>query len=444
MFKKTLIQLTLINAALLILMLALLGGTIYFYEKSITFRNSDTILKNATPARVFVMRGPSRMPGAVDPGMHDPRLVGAIMDKNNNPLVSSFGNLLSDDETKQFFKPLMTSANDKIIEKKAHGSYYHVLSRTLELNSGSFTVIYGIDVSPEMNLLHTLLSIILYGLAIGAALSLVAGYYLARRALRPIQNAWDKQNRFVADASHELRTPLSILQLKIEGLLKQPRRRIQDTGEDIAVMLDETRRLSKLVGNLLTLARSDANRLEVSLKPLDLVSVLEKVSEPFSEMAELEEKSFSLKKDSASIMILADEQRIHQLLVILLDNAMKFTPKGGRIIVTCDKENRMARLSVSDSGLGIAEADLPHVFDRFFQADTSRTGQKGTGLGLSIAEWIANKHSGKIEVSSTLHKGTTFTVHLPLVKKENETKRLTSGDSLHQYKIEGEDTDDKS
>ena len=106
---------------------------------------------------------------------------------------------------------------------------------------------------------------------------------------------------------------------------------------------------------------------------------------------------------------------------------MKFTPKHGRIVVSCTREGRSAILTVSDSGVGIAEKDLPHVFDRFFQADTSRSDQRGTGLGLSIAQWIVEKHRGRIDVHSKQGMGTTFTVRLPLIRKEDSTRKLISG-----------------
>lgn len=423
MFRKTLIQLTGLNTVLLILMLALLGGVIYFYEKAVTFRSADQMLSRMEPDRVFVLQGRLDGPEPADPRSRNPRVIGLIMDKDRELFLSSFGDTLTDEETITFFKPLLPGNKGTVEEKNAHGNVYHVISRTLRIQGESYTAVYAMDVSVERNLLNTLLSIIIYGLLTGAFVSVIVGYFLARGALRPIQKAWDKQNRFVADASHELRTPLSILQLKIEGLLRRPRKKIQESGEDIAVMLGETRRLSKLVGNLLTLARSDANRLEVNLKPLDLQLMVKKVSEPFAEMAEFEGKAFRVTA-CEPLVITGDEQRIHQLLVILLDNAMKFTSAEGHISVRADKDGKMARLSVSDSGVGISEADLPHVFDRFFQADASRSDERGTGLGLSIASWIVARHHGKIDVTSAINQGTTFTVRLPL-EKDVTAKQLT-------------------
>jgi len=432
LFRRTLIKLTILNSILLILLLSILSGTIYFYEQGVTFRDSNKMLRDAFSGKVkLFLRDPmqGQGQGAMVQRLRDnPRLRWVITSSTNNQIVSSMDAYPGTEEAKNFFKPFLKTTSGTIVEKKAHGNYYHLLVKTGKVDGQSLKIIFSVDVTPEKNLLNTLSMIIVYGLIGGAIVSVIVGYFLARYALRPVEKAWDRQNRFVADASHELRTPLSIIQLKIEGLLRQPRQKVQEVGEDIAVMLDETRRLSKLVGNLLTLARSDANRLEVSLAPLDLSAVLKKVTEPFSEMAEFEEKSFRLDGAGDPIYINGDEQRVHQLLVILLDNAMKFTPKGGKIAVNCTRENKYARLTVSDSGCGISEQDAKHIFDRFYQVDSARTGQKGTGLGLSIAEWIVAKHRGKIDVESELGKGTTFNVRLPLVKNEPEQQEGEKAD----------------
>ncbi|SFG20436.1 sensor histidine kinase [Sporolactobacillus nakayamae] len=434
LFRKTLIKLTILNAALLILLLGILSGTIYFYEQSVTFRDSNKMLKDAASGKM-PHRSPMRGQDAVDQQRlrTNPRLSWVLTNSSDEQIESSMDTYLGTEGAKNFFKPFLKVTAGSTVEIKVGKTYYHLHAQKGKLLNGkTVKIIFGVDVTPEKNLLNTLRSIILYGLIIGALVSIVVGYFLARRALRPIEKAWDRQNRFVADASHELRTPLSIIQLKIEGLLRQPRQKVQEVGEDIAVMLDETRRLSKLVGNLLTLARSDSNRLEINLAPLDLSAMLKKVTEPFAEMADFEEKSFTLDGADDPIYINGDEQRVHQLLVILLDNAMKFTPKGGAITVDCSRENKYARLSVSDSGCGISDEDLPHIFDRFYQVDSARSGQKGTGLGLSIAEWIVQKHRGKIEATSAVDEGTTFIVRLPLLKNEPEDqKEVHEGDKTN-------------
>lgn len=441
MFRKTLIRLTVLNSAILICLLSLLGGTIYYYEKTVLFQSSDQILNHAA-ASVSQLENGSPVQHR-DPIVRDPRLIFAILNQNNGLLFSNRGAALDT----AMMKPFLTKTTGSIVEKKVEGYYFHILAAKINTDKTVLTVYYIVNVDAERNLLNTLLSIILGGLTIGTLVSIVLGFMLARQALRPIRKAWDKQNRFVADASHELRTPLSIIQLKTEGLLRQPRRQIRETGEDISAILSETRRLSRLVGSLLTLARSDANRLEMSLAPFDLRPMLARVTEPFAEMAEFDEKTFKIERGDQPILIIGDEQRIHQLLVILLDNAMKFTKKGGKIMVSCTRENRMAKIMVSDSGIGISEKDLPHIFDRFFQADASRTDQKGTGLGLAIAQWIVEKHRGKIEVDSRPGEGTVFTVRLPLVRKEDKTPHvLTEGEKIGQHSdVDGKgETNEKS
>jgi signal transduction histidine kinase len=425
LFRKTLIKLTILNSILLILLLSLLSGTIYFYEQGVLFRGSDQLVRQAAAEfNKQNTRGPEHP--------RDIRVPIIILDSKNNVLTSMPTDIMDTESMKPFLVKKMGVITDKNV-KWLRGRYFRVLAKTITVDQQKLNVYFINNVDPQRSLLNTLRMIILTGLAIGAIVSIIVGYFLARRALRPIEKAWDRQNRFVADASHELRTPLSIIQLKIEGLLRQPRQKVQEVGEDIAVMLDEMRRLSKLVGNLLTLARSDSNRLEINLAPLDLSAMLKKVTEPFAEMADFEEKEFKLAGVEDSIYINGDEQRIHQLIVILLDNAMKFTPKNGTIAVTCARENKYARLTVSDSGCGISDEDLPHIFDRFYQVDSARTGQKGTGLGLSIAEWIVQKHRGKIEATSAVGGGTTFIVRLPLLKNEPEDRK-----EVH----EGETTDD--
>lgn len=440
LFRKTLIKLTMVNAGLLILLLSLLCGAIYYYVKSETYADSArTLIKDSgrPPNSYFRIGNDVAHPGQQLIGKPD--LIVAIVGPDNR-METNWPDLIDSVTT---LAPMSRISPGKVTQERIHGAAYNVLLKKFNTSQGVYGMYFIRSLDREQSILQRLILIIIYGLIFGAVLSILGGYILARRAIRPIQNAWEKQNRFVADASHELRTPLSIIQLKIEGLLKQPRRMIQETGEDISVMLDETRRLSRLVGNLLTLARSDANRLEVDLKPLDLREMIIRVTEPFSEMAQFEGKKFSVNTCPEPVMMMGDAQRLHQLLVILLDNAMKFTPNGGTISVACSKDNKMAELVVSDSGIGIAEKDLPHVFDRFFQADTSRTNQRGTGLGLSIAHWIVAKHRGKIEVSSMPGKGTTFLVHLPLNKKETEPKTPALEDHLLQGRKKGENNDGK-
>lgn len=270
-------------------------------------------------------------------------------------------------------------------------------------------------VDPEVGLLNNLLWIIIGGLIVGMVSIIVASYFLARRAMIPIQAAWEKQQQFVADASHELRSPITGIYSNAELMLRHPQLTIQEQSHRINTIMKESSRMTKLIASLLTLARSDADKAELQLAPVDFSEMVEMVAEHFKPLEELNKVSLTVQIKPA-IELMADRERLHQLAVILLDNAFKYTSEGGKILLSCDKDDKSAILVVQDTGCGIATEHLPHIFDRFFRGDKARSRDKGgTGLGLAIAKWIVEKHGGKIAVESS-GKGTTFQVSIPLGK----------------------------
>lgn len=270
-------------------------------------------------------------------------------------------------------------------------------------------------VDPEVGLLNNLLWIIIGGLIVGMVSIIVASYFLARRAMIPIQAAWEKQQQFVADASHELRSPITGIYSNAELMLRHPQLTIQEQSYRINTIMKESSRMTKLIASLLTLARSDADKAELQLAPVDFSEMVEMVAEHFKPLEELNKISLTVQIKPA-IELMADRERLHQLVVILLDNAFKYTSEGGKILLSCDKDDKSAILVVQDTGCGIAAEHLPHIFDRFFRGDKARSRDKGgTGLGLAIAKWIVEKHGGKIAVESS-GKGTTFQVSIPIGK----------------------------
>ena len=228
---------------------------------------------------------------------------------------------------------------------------------------------------------------------------------MAKRALIPIKEAWKNQQQFVSDASHELRTPLAVIQSKTDLLWRSPSSTIQDKAIDISVISKEARRLSKLVANLLTLARSDSNQLEIEKKEFLITNLLKELIEHYSEIALYQEKELIFDAP-ASVFLMGDKERIHQLIVILLDNAMKYTKDGGKILISCSQTSHTVLIKVQDNGIGIDDKNIPKIFDRFFQVDKSRTKEAGAGLGLAIAKWIIDKHHGKLIVQSKVGVGT--------------------------------------
>lgn len=276
-------------------------------------------------------------------------------------------------------------------------------------------------VDSEQNMLRQLLILILSGIVGGGALTVLAGLYLANKALQPIKLSWDKQQQFVADASHELRMPLTIIRANAELAFRHPDRSILEMSEPLSMVLAESIRMGKLTDQLLTLARADSNQEELVLKPLLLDEPIAEVVHKFVPLAELKQISLETELE-ARLGMLGDQERLQQLIVILLDNSMKFTPEQGTIRVASRRKGHVAEITVADTGAGVPAAELPRLFDRFYRGDKARTrSQGGTGLGLAIAKWIVDKHGGTISAASAPGEGTTIKITLPLNSRKLET-----------------------
>ena len=245
------------------------------------------------------------------------------------------------------------------------------------------------------------------------ALALGLSYWLSTRAMRPIVRSWQRQQDFVADAAHELRAPLAVIQSKQESLLTKPQATIIDESEAIATSLGETKRLRQLTDDLLTIAKADSNTIEIELTDLRFDQALAPQLASYHDIAKSQDKSFTTKLPPDGHAWF-DAARIKQLLVILLDNAFKYTQAGDSIWVEVTQTPRDWQLIVGNSGPNIADADKSRIFERFYREDASRSRQTGgSGLGLAIARWIVTIHHGHIEVKDVHPHGALFVVTLP-------------------------------
>jgi len=238
------------------------------------------------------------------------------------------------------------------------------------------------------------------------------------RMIERLDGAFQHIHRFSADASHELRTPLTILQLELEGLAQN--RKLDPTlMDEVGSALEETGRMSHIVENLLTISRLDAGELKINKSRLDLAQLASSSTEQMQLLAE--EKSIILRCQTGDeIYIEGDRSRLQQVIVNLVDNAIKYTQEGGEIRVTVRQDTNLAILEVSDNGAGIPGDALPHVFERFFRADKARSRDLGgAGLGLAIVKSICIAHGAEISVSSQEGRGTCFTVELPALAVVN-------------------------
>lgn len=240
-----------------------------------------------------------------------------------------------------------------------------------------------------------------------------ASYFLARRTLRPIEDALTAQTRFAADASHELRTPLAAMQAEIEVALRNGKLSAAEARELLQSNLEEVGKLKALAEGLLRLARADGQA--VPLSPVDLALVMTEAVRRVSGAAQA--KSITVETDVTDLAVLADSPSLVELFVILLDNAVKYSPEKTTVAVGVHPRGRWAEITIRDQGRGIKPSDLPHIFERFYRADASRSKNhiEGYGLGLSIAENIAALHRGAISVESEVGQGSVFTLRLPLV-----------------------------
>lgn len=416
MFSKTRNQLVLLNCAVLVLILLASGIILYSQLRFRLYHQADELIVNI--ARSMRTSSIDQMLRADHPEPDpDRRTSYFFWDEQGNLIIQYPKQYFSPDDALRFKNMIIEGTLQNI---HTGGREYRVLGfRNPMSRAGdspslphvSYVVVVR-SLEAENKMLQTLRTDLALVIAAGSLFSIIAGFFLAGRSLVPIRRSWDKQQQFVADASHELRTPTSVIQTRAELLFRHPEHTIEQESENIAVILKETKRMGRLIDDLLTLARTDSNQLQIHAAEIPLNPILEEIAEQFELLAET--KSIRIHSHFEPSVIWGDESRLRQLFVILLDNALKFTPPHGSIEFMSHISSNSVQVIVKDSGCGIAEADLPHIFDRFYRGDKARSrSEGGTGLGLSIAHWIVHAHKGSIRVTSQVNIGTEFQILFP-------------------------------
>jgi len=230
-----------------------------------------------------------------------------------------------------------------------------------------------------------------------------------------LERSFAALRRFTADASHELKTPLTVVRAGVERAITRPGMP-QEALAPLEETLQEVNRMTELLDSLLTLARADEGRAELHREQVDLREIIEEAGETGELLAEHAGVGMEMRLPREPVVVAVDRSRVRQLALNLIENAVKYTPRGGQVSVELAGNDGRVTFTVADTGIGIAPGDLPHVFDRFWRADSARTRtseRAGTGLGLAICKWIAEAHGGTIDVQSRPGRGTTFTVGLP-------------------------------
>lgn len=265
----------------------------------------------------------------------------------------------------------------------------------------------------------SLLLILLYTDGFIFVVSAVAGFVLAGKTLKPIEDAMEEQKRFIADASHEFKTPLTAIKTNIEVNLRDKKLTLKQAKKVMKQNLEEVNKMRDLSSGLLTMARltqyEDIQKTEV-----DIAKLTKSIYKNMQVLADANKIKLSLKTEKS--VILADYDSIEKLIKILLDNAIKYTDKGSvGLSVKPTQNKKHIEIKIVDTGIGISNVDLPCIYDRFYRADSSRSsnsnlpiGRQGFGLGLCLAKQIVESHNGEISVKSKVGKGTTFVVKLPV------------------------------
>lgn len=407
--KKLLTKNMILNLITFAFIFYILGIVIYSQFSYSLYLSADTILeKLIVQENEKVSR---KLPNGiteirVEVEDQNPRLI--FIRRNENGRILNDNNNLN-----SIFEDVWFNNNDlnTIYEINIDGYYFRGVN--YKLDNGYYNQVL-VNVDSEKAIEQKFITNLTISLVISTIAIMIASFFLSRKTLKPIIISWKKQNQFVQDASHELRTPLAIIKAKQENLLEKPEDKIIDNIEDIGCTLQEVDRLTKLIKELMELARNDSNEQKLNKENFILDKEIKSIIELYKEVAETEEKEFLLNLEYND-EINADLNKLKELLVILLDNSLKYTEEHDSIEVKTYKKDNKCVIEVTDTGIGISKDAIDHVFERFYREEKSRTRSKGgMGLGLSIAYNIVELHKGTIKFDKTREKGTRVIVKLPI------------------------------
>jgi len=289
--------------------------------------------------------------------------------------------------------------------------------RGIIIDNGDYKVQVLANIDSEVSSLNRLKTSIIASLVILIIVAIILSTYLAARVVKPIREAYEKQVYFVQDASHEMRTPLAVIKGKLELLAHSWGDTIDDHFEHISKMMTEVRGLEKLNTDLLLLSKEDLD-LAVNITNFKLSDFVNDLSEFYIDLAEIKEKSFNVDKPKEEILVQWDYDKIKRAIVILIENAFKYTEENGKITLSIEDMNKHVKIIVKDNGIGIKEEEQKRIFDRFYRSEVVR-GQNisGTGIGLSLLKSISKNFGIKLKVNSKYGEGSEFILMIPKIIK---------------------------
>lgn len=414
--KKQLIKNMILNFVTFTIIFSILGLIIYWQVSSYLYQSADIELRDDRNIRGIIRNYNTSDKQFQRDGRN-------VLNDNVSPRIMYFirdeeGNILDDGRLNEInsYDDVFFDKNsiEKIYPVKVLENYqYRAINYKVDNNGETIYIQILINVDAENMIISNFTRVLILCIIIMIIISIIASYFLSKYTLKPILNSWQKQNEFVQNASHELRTPLTIIKTKLELLLEQPESKIIDKAEDINISLNETRRLTKLVKDLMLLARADSNQEVIEKEEVDLDKWISKTIEPYIEISNMQGKNMVLKLNYGKT-IKIDINKIHQLFIIVLDNAIKYTEKNDNITVSTYEKDNKCVIEIIDTGIGISDESIEHIFERFYREDKARSRESGgSGLGLSIADYIVDLHGGTIKAEHNNTKGTKIIIKLP-------------------------------
>jgi signal transduction histidine kinase len=297
--------------------------------------------------------------------------------------------------------------------KLENGNPVRILTYLMPYESGYEIIQLGLPYGEQVEVLNNLMRTLLMLGVISIGLIGLGAWWLAGRSVNPVENAWIKQQQFIANASHELRTPLTFIRASAEMGMRQSQKKTapEDLFEDIIAEVDH---LSNIVSDLLLLSRLDNEKMLYELEPIEINHFFKEIKRQLSPRLGTDDLEIILQNLDGCVF--ADKEKLRQVAIILLDNAIRYSPKGGKIFVSSIILNNKIKINITDHGKGIPASKLPQVFERFYQVEDARNAaHQGVGLGLSIAKLLVEGQNGEIAITSEFGAGTTAVITLPSV-----------------------------
>jgi len=339
------------------------------------------------------------------------RTVKSMKLEDRNLIMLGYEWMIQEKQVSQF--SMMTSDN---IE-------YRVYTMPYSNNNNDYVLQVFQQITTEQSIITYIISF-LFLIGIGSIAVLIPlSYFLAGKSLQPIKETFEDQKKFIANASHELRTPLTVIQTNVEVLKLKEEEQIKDNMKWLNNIGSESETMAKLISDLLILAQAENQSMSFEKESFDLSSLCEQIVVLMTELAN--EKEIELSANiGQGIHYRGDEERLKQAIRILVDNAIKYTPEGGKVQLCLVQGKRNIAIEVKDTGVGLTEEEKAKVFSRFYRVDDARNRETGgVGLGLNIADYVVKKHGGKIKIESVPNMGSTFSIILPRANLKSDTKK---------------------